>query len=141
MGEVVHRVDQVLAARPRVRLVLQSVHDRVSQGRIGVFRNALESQGLVVCQIGEYLQGLFDAPLPVRVGLFVLSLCLYFLLGAVADIGIPLLDESVCEVLQLFEVITGKGDLIGCVPQPSHVVFDLLDELVRLLVRICVVIA
>jgi hypothetical protein len=46
-----------------------------------------------------------------------------------------------CEVLQLFEVITGEGDLIRCVSQPPHVVLDLLDEFVCLLIRIGVVIA
>lgn len=46
-----------------------------------------------------------------------------------------------CEILQLLEVVTGKGDPIGSVAQPPHVVLDLLDELMRLFVRIGVVVA
>lgn len=80
VGEVVHRVNHVLAASTWMRLILQPVHDGVAKGRIGVVGNALQPQSLVVCQIGKNLQRLLNASLSVRVGLLVPPLHLYLLL-------------------------------------------------------------
>lgn len=89
----------------------------------------------------ENLQGFFYRPSSTGIGSFRFAFCLYFLARTIADIRVSLLDELMCKLQQLLEIIAGKGNPIRRVSQPLHVVLYFLDELVGFFVGVGVVVA
>ena len=150
VGEVVEGVDAPRIAPAIVLGVTDPVEDRVPHDHVGMSHVDLgpEDEGPVLELPGlhppEEVEVLLRGAIPIwalRPGPGDRSPTLPdLLLALLVDVGLPLLDEDLCALVQLLEVVRGEVEVLPpVVAQPTHRVLDRMDVLHVLGERIRVV--